>query len=117
MIAGALETLTIFPEVMIAAISSEMMATDLADFLVGNGIPFREAHHLVGQVVLQAKQQGKSIDALDMEAYRQISPLFTPEIFQVLQVENSLACHNTIGGTAPSAVLQQIEAARLLLSE
>ena len=116
-IAGALETLTIFPEVMIAAISSEMMATDLADFLVGNGIPFREAHHLVGQVVLQAKQQGISIDALDMEAYRQISPLFTPEIYQVLQVENSLACHNTIGGTAPSAVLQQIEAARLLLSE
>ena len=115
-IAGALETLTIFPEVMIAAISPEMMATDLADFLVDNGIPFREAHHLVGQVVLQAKQQGKSIEDLDMEVYRQISPLFTPEIYQVLQAENSLARHNTIGGTAPSAVLQQIEAARLLLT-
>ncbi len=111
-IAGALETLTIFPDVMCAAISPEMMATDLADFLVDKGMPFRDAHHLVGQVVLQAKQQGKSIADLDMEIYNQISPLFTPEVYQVLQVEKSLTRHNVIGGTAPSAVLQQIEAAR-----
>lgn len=115
-IAGALETLTIYPDVMLAAISPEMMATDLADYLVGKGVPFREAHQLVGQVVLHAKEQGKTIENLAIEVYQQISPLFSADIYQVLQVENSLACHNVVGGTAPSAVMTQLEAARLLLS-
>ena len=115
-IAGALETLTIYPDVMLAAISPEMMATDLADYLVGKGVPFREAHQLVGQVVLHAKEQGKTIENLAIEVYQQISPLFGADIYQVLQVENSLARHNVVGGTAPSAVMTQLEAARLLLS-
>lgn len=115
-ISNALASLTIFPKVMRSAISPDMMATDLADFLVRKGIPFREAHHLVGQAVLEAKNQGKSLEDLDIEIYHQISPLFSPEIFQVLQAEVSLARHSVVGGTATSAVLQQIEAARLLLN-
>ena len=115
--AGALETLSIFPDVMLAAISPDMMATDLADYLVGKGVPFREAHRLVGQVVLQAKEQSKTIVNLDMEVYQQISPLFSADVYQVLQIENSLARHSVIGGTAPDAVKSQLEAARQLLSE
>ena len=102
---------------MLAAISPDMMATDLADYLVEKGVPFREAHRLVGQVVLQAKEQDKTIMNLDMEVYQQISPYFSADIYQVLQVENSLARHNVVGGTAPEAVKSQLEAARQLLSE
>ena len=115
--AGALETLSIFPDVMLAAISPDIMATDLADYLVGKGVPFREAHRLVGQVVLQAKEQSKTIMNLDMEVYQQISPLFSADVYQVLKIENSLARHSVIGGTAPDAVKSQLEAARQLLSE
>jgi len=115
-IADALDTLIIYPEIMLAAISPGMMATDLADYLVSKGVPFRKAHELVGMVVKKAKEQGTTIDKLKPESYQQISPLFSSEIYKALKVENSLVRHNVSGGTAPEAVQEQIEIARQALS-
>lgn len=115
-IAKALETLHIFPEIMIAAVTPDMMATDLADHLVSQGVPFREAHDLVGQAIKHAKKQGEMLDSLELAEYQLISPFFGPEIYQVLKAENSLIRHNVSGGTAPEAVKKQIEIARQALS-
>jgi argininosuccinate lyase len=115
-IASALETITVFPEIMRAAISPGMMATDLADYLVSKDVPFRKAHELVGIVVKQAIEQGTTIDKLKPEAYQQISPLFDDNVYEVLRAENSIVRHNVSGGTAPEAVQKQVEVARHALS-
>lgn len=115
-VSGALATLTIYPEMMLAAISPGMMATDLADYLVCMNVPFRKAHELVGQVVKEAGKQGTTINKLDLESYQKISPLFSSEVYQMLDIETSLVRHSVSGGTAPKAVQEQIEIARQTLS-
>ena len=69
-LAGALQTMTVRPERMRSAIDSFMMATDLADYLVGKGIPFREAHTLVGKVVRAAMDEGLGLESLPIERYQ-----------------------------------------------
>ena len=70
--AGVIRTLTIDPQRMAQALDEGMLATDLADYLVQHGVPFRESHHLVGQAVRQAEAAGVSLKALDLESYRAI---------------------------------------------
>jgi argininosuccinate lyase len=92
------------------------MATDLADHLVQQGVPFREAHGLVGKAVKLAAAQGKALDELSPAAYQDISPFFGPDVHQLLNPETSLARHNVIGGSAPQAVKAQIKAAKQCLA-
>jgi len=114
-LAGALRTLSVHPERMRAAIDPGMLATDLADYLVAKGLPFRQAHELAGQAVRQAAAQRKALDALSLEEYSAIHPAFEGDVFAVFDPQRSVARRRAYGGTAPQAVRAQIEEARRLL--
>lgn len=112
-LAGALQTLALHPERMQAAIDPGMLATDLADYLVEKGLPFRQAHFLAGQAVQLAGQRGQSLDALTIEDFHSLSPAFGQDVYLVFDPRRSVARRNVTGGTAPEAVQKQIQNARL----
>ncbi len=108
-IAGALRTLTIKPERMRAAIDSTMMATDLADYLVNKGIPFRETHSIAGQVVREAMEKKLRLEELPLEAYQALCPAFEADVYQVFDPMKSVEKRNAIGGTSFQSVKNQIK--------
>jgi argininosuccinate lyase len=110
--ASALRGVTVYAEIMESAIDSTMMATDLADYLVGLGIPFREAHALTGQIVRLALESGKSLDELAISTYQAIHPEITDTVFNVFDPRASIDRRKAIGGTAPEAVKEQIKLAK-----
>ena len=113
-IAGALRTIVVKPERMRAAIDSFMMATDLADYLVSKGIPFRETHVIAGKAVRAALDASRKIglDELPLEAYQTLSPAFEADVFQVFDPMKSIEKRNAIGGTNPQSVKKQIQLAK-----
>ena len=92
-----------------------MLATDLADYLVKRGIPFREAHELVGRAVLLSEKQGRKLSQLDYAELKSISPAFGPDFVKALDLEASVEAREAIGGTALSAVRAQLGKARSIL--
>lgn len=80
-------------------------ATDLADYLVRKGMPFRDAHEAVALAVREADREGIDLGALPLSRLRQCSNLIDEDVFEVLSLEGSLAARNHPGGTAPDAVL------------
>lgn len=110
--AGLLGSLELRPERMASQLEAGLLATELADYLVRRGIPFREAHHLVGQVVRLAEERGAAITDLTAEDLRSISPHFGPDAVAVLSVPAALAARAVIGGAAPTALSDQLAAAR-----
>jgi argininosuccinate lyase len=92
-------------------------ATDLADYLVRKGVPFRTAHELVGKAVALALGRGVALPDLPLEALRGLSPLFEADFRDAVTVEASLAARNVYGGTGPKAVEQELAEARALLEE
>ena len=98
-----------------AAAEGFATATDLADYLVKKGLPFREAHEAVARAVRAATEQGKDLSGLPLEALRQFSPLIAEDVYQVLTVEGSLAARNHPGGTAPAQVRAALAQARRTL--
>jgi argininosuccinate lyase len=113
MIAG----ITVKPEAMrAAALQGYATATDLADYLVKKGMPFRDAHEAVALAVRHAEQKGCDLAELALEELKQFSNLITDDIYGVLTLEGSLAARNHTGGTAPQQVEAAIARARKLLS-
>jgi argininosuccinate lyase len=100
-----------------AALEGFATATDLADYLVKKGMPFRDAHEAVALAVKHAVKKGCDLADLPLEELQQFSPLITQDIFSVLTLEGSLASRNHIGGTAPSQVKQAISRARQYLGQ
>jgi argininosuccinate lyase len=100
---------------MRAAVSSVMMATDLADYLVDRGVPFREAHKAVGTVVREAEVRGVELHELPPSVYHQTHAVFGEDVRDALSPEKSLARRNVDGGTGPDAVARQLQAARAAL--
>ena len=100
---------------MAAARDSAMLATDLADYLVKKGIPFREAHHLVGSIVRAAETAGCPIDVLPIETYQRIHSAFDADVYSVFDPHQAVGRRTTKGGTAPEAVDRQIQNAKSLL--
>ena len=90
-------------------------ATDLAGYLVQRGLPFRDAHEVVGRAVRLALDRGERLESLPLEALRALSPLFGPDFREAVSVEVSLAARNVYGGTAPEAVTRALAEARGLL--
>jgi argininosuccinate lyase len=86
------------------------LATDVADWLVRQHIPFREAHEISGALVRFCEQNGLTLDQPTDEQYAAVSPHLTPEVRSVLTVEGSLASRNGAGGTAPAQVERQLAA-------
>ncbi|MDQ6596196.1 argininosuccinate lyase [Bacillus salipaludis] len=112
LLAPMIETMTVNKDVMRKAINNDFSnATDIADYLVRKGLPFREAHEVIGKTVLYAIQQGKFLLDLTMEEYQEFSPLFEDDIYTVLAPEHVVAVRNSFGGTAPEQVLGQIKLA------
>ena len=114
-LAGALQTAAARTERMRAAIDSLMMATDLADYLAGKGVPFREAHALAGKCVRAALACGLRLDQLTLDVYRQVHPAFESDIYTALDPLESVSRRKTLGGTAPDAVRDQIRQASAIL--
>ncbi len=110
-IAGALRTITAKPERMLAAIDSFMMATDLADYLVNKGIPFRETHTIAGKAVRLAGDASRKIglEELPLEAYQALCPAFEADVYQVFDPMKSVEKRNAVGGTSPQSVKSQIQ--------
>ena len=92
-----------------AALSHDLLATDVADYLVRKGLPFRETHHLVGTVVRIAEAKGCSIAELSLPELKKIHPKFDKDISEVWSFQTSVERRQSTGGTAKSAVLKQIE--------
>ena len=90
-------------------------ATDLADYLVKKGMPFRDAHEVVAQAVRLAEERQCDLAGLSLETLRGFSTLIDQDVYAVLTIEGSLASRNGIGGTAPDRVRGAIQAARLSL--
>lgn len=86
-------------------------ATDIADFLVGKGLPFRQAHEVIGKTVLYCIQEGKYLLDLTLEEFQNFSPLFDDSIYAVLQPEAVVNARNVYGGTATVQVAAAIERA------
>jgi len=100
--------ISVKPEAMrSAALQGYATATDLADYLVKKGLPFRDAHEAVALAVRFAEKRGCDLAELKLDELQQFSALITADIYAVLTLEGSLAARNHIGGTAP----QQVEAA------
>jgi argininosuccinate lyase len=108
-VAGVIETLEVHPEAMRAALDDAMLATDLADYLVRRGLPFREAHHLVGQAVARSEAQGLTLRTLSLAEYQAISPHYGDDLFTVLDFEASVESRDVTGGTSRRAVQEQID--------
>lgn len=111
-VTAIIKTLHLNPDKMKAALGEDMLATDLADYLVRKGMPFRSAHHVSGQAVRLAAQKGVPLSGLSLETYQSLSDLFTADVADVFDFAGSVAKRKAAGGTAPEAVRQQIEAAR-----
>ncbi|MEA3376695.1 MAG: argininosuccinate lyase [Chloroflexota bacterium] len=115
--ARVIQTLTVNGERMEAALDEAMLATDLADYLVRKGVPFRRSHHVVGQAVRRAETLGLSLNELSMTEYRAIDPAFAEDVYEVFDFERSVEARGTEGGTARSAVEEQIKRAKRILEQ
>ena len=105
---GLIATMTIHPDQMRAALNEAMLATDLADYLVMKGMPFREAHHVAGQVVRLAETKQVAMSALPLDDYRQLSQTFEEDVYNVFDFDAAVARRSVRGGPAPEAVREQI---------
>jgi argininosuccinate lyase len=113
--AGAIATARFNHQRMRGALDEAMLATDLADYLVVRGVPFREAHHAVGALVREAEGRGVALSALPIERYRSAHPSFGDDIKSSFDFARSVAARRAAGGTAPEAVREQIARARACL--
>ncbi|GAB4548016.1 MAG: argininosuccinate lyase [Anaerolineae bacterium] len=114
---GTVETMRFNPDAMAAALDESMLATDLADYLVTRGVPFREAHSLVGRTVRRALELSVSLSRLSIEEYHAISPMYGEDVYQVFDFAASVAKRAALGGTAPQAVQEQIAQAEVWLTQ
>ena len=107
---GMIETITFFPDAMrAAAVRGFSTATDLADFLVRElHMPFRDAHHVTGQLVAKAEEKGGDLPDLSLADMQMVEPRLTAAVFSVLTVEKSAASRVSYGGTAPVRVAEQV---------
>ncbi len=113
--AGVIQTLQVNEARMAAVLDGALLATDLADYLVHKGVPFRECHGLVGAAVRLAEARGVDLKDLALADYQTLHPAFADDVSDVFDAHRSVKARNSVGGTAPQAVRQQIERAKALL--
>ena len=100
-----------------AASHGYMNATELADYLVRKGMPFRDAHEVVGKVVMRAIEAGKELDQLSLSELQTFSPLIGEDVHAALSLERTLASKSQTGGTSPTSVSAALADARQSLKE
>ncbi|MBU0654862.1 MAG: argininosuccinate lyase [Gammaproteobacteria bacterium] len=99
-----------------AAMQGFSTATDLADYLVRKGLPFRDAHEVVGKAVALGVDTGRDLSEMELAELQAFSDTITDDVFEVLALEGSVAARNHLGGTAPEQVRKQVQIARKLLA-
>ncbi len=114
---GVLSTLAINPTMMRAALTAEMLATDLAEYLVRKGVPFREAHHVAGAAVHMAEVQALPLPELSLDDLRTLHSAFAADVEEVWSFERSVERRDVDGGTSRRANLAQIARLRSWLAE
>jgi argininosuccinate lyase len=112
---GVISTLKVYPERMEAALDDAMLTTDLADYLVEKGVPFRVSHALVGRVVRRSLELGVPLRDLPLEEYRAMSERFTADLYAVFDFRRSVERRAVRGSTATAAVKAQLARAKELL--
>ncbi len=115
-VAGVVRTLRVHPERMAAALDDAMLATDLADYLVRKGVPFREGHAIVGRLVRRAQELGMSLSRLPAEEFQAAHPSFGSDVRAVFDARRAVEAKASIGGTATPALREQIARAREVLA-
>ena len=116
--AGLIATLRInAPRLAAAAPRGFTLATDLAEYLVRRGVPFRDAHEIVGHLVVWCQVQDVDLDQVDDADLAKISPHLTPDVRSVLTVRGALEARSGFGSTAPSRVAEQASALRAIVDE
>lgn len=111
-VTAIVQTLQLNLDRMRAALNEDMLATDLADYLVERGLPFREAHHVAGRVVRLAEERGTTLSGIPLEDLRALSLLFGDDVARLFDFATSAARRAAPGGTAPEAVREQIAEAK-----
>jgi len=105
---GVISTLTIKPVAMQKALGADMLATDLADYLVRKGVPFRETHHISGQAVALAERKGCGLNELSVAEFKTLNDAFEGDVKHLFDFEASVEARSARGGTAKKCVLDQI---------
>ncbi len=109
MLRRVLETLEIRRERMLeAATTGYLNATELADYLVAKGVPFRNAHHLIGRIVLHAAKLGKRLEELPLTDFRKYSEIFDKDLYSWLDLNRAVSRRIEKGGTSPQAVFRAL---------
>lgn len=112
---GVLSTLSVDPDKMALALAPEMLATEIADYLVRKGVPFREGHHISGRVVALAETTGIPMDELSLEQLKQVDGRFDEDVKACLSYERAVELKDAIGGTSMAAVREQIRVLKQML--
>ena len=135
LIAGrVLSTLTAYPNKMLAALTPDMLATDIAEYLVRkgktfcsdsaskklladvlSGVPFRETHHIAGRVVALSEKEDKPMDKLTFQQFQEVDKRFERDVLDVFDYQRSVEMKSTVGGTSKSAVVEQIKLLREII--
>lgn len=100
----------------LAASDPMLLATDLADYLVNHGVPFRQAHEIIGKLVAHCLENGKSFPQLSLADYQTFSPAFDKMVFKVLQMDTAMAARKGIGAPSPKNVAARLAHWRNILS-
>lgn len=108
---GVISTLTPQPSAMLAALTPDMLATELADYLVRSShrVPFREAHHISGRVVALAEKEGVEIDKLSFELLRGVDERFGEDVMECWDYERAVEMKSAKGGTGREGVREQVQ--------
>ena len=115
---GMVKTMKINKEIMLQGAKGGFAnATDVADYLVKKGVPFREAHAIVGRMVLSAEKAGKALDDLTIAEMKECSEFIEDDIYDAISMTTCVEGRSLIGGPAESAVLKSVEIAKSLLKE
>lgn len=115
---GMISTMTFRKDVMERSAKNGFTnATDAADYLVNHGVPFRDAHGIIGRLVLTCIERGCSLDDLPLEIYQEICPAFEQDIYQAISMETCVNKRNTVGSPGPEAMKQVIEIYRKKLEK
>ncbi|MCK4037553.1 argininosuccinate lyase [Streptococcus suis] len=112
-LAGMLQSMTVHKEKMAQSTEKDFSnATELADYLVSKGLPFRQAHEIVGKLVLECSKAGYYLQDVPLERYQELSPVIGPDIYTALESETAVSRRNSLGGTGFESIRQQIQQAK-----
>src|SRR5574344_2137716 len=116
-LAGMLQSMTVHKERMAQSTEKDFSnATELADYLASKGLPFRQAHEIVGKLVLECSKAGYYLQDVPLERYQEISSMIGPDIYTALESQTAVSRRNSLGGTGFESIRWQIQQAKEQLS-